>query len=133
MVRSSCSYHRVRFPFDPDRATVWRVLCRYLQSYVNEKEGLLELGAGYGEFSCFIRCAEKWLLDENPELASYWPRDAHALIQSALSRFPLESASLATVFASNFFEHFTLDDCRSILDEALRVLRPGGRLIAVQP
>ncbi len=37
------------------------------------------------------------------------------------------------VFASNFFEHFTLEEGREILSEASRVLRRGGRLIVVQP
>jgi SAM-dependent methyltransferase len=37
------------------------------------------------------------------------------------------------VFASNFFEHFTLEQGAEILAEVRRVLRPGGRFIAVQP
>lgn len=126
-------YHRVRFPYDPRRATVWRSICRYLQRYVRPDEPLLDLGAGYGEFSRFIRSGKKWALDENPELASFWPPGVHALIQSALLPIPLESDSLGTVFASNFFEHFTIDECRSILAELSRVLRPGGRLVVVQP
>jgi SAM-dependent methyltransferase len=130
---SGSRYHEVRFRHDPDRAIVWQALCRYLQRYVREEDGLLELGAGYGEFSRFIRCARKWALDQNVELASYWPGDVHPLIQSALSALPLDPVSLGTVFASNFLEHFTLDECRFILGEVSRVLKPGGRFIAVQP
>ncbi len=130
---SGASYHSIRFRFDPDRATVWQVICRYVQRYVHEEEALLELGAGYGEFCRFIRSAGKWALDASPDLVSYWQQDVHPLIQCALSPLPLESGSVGTVFASNFFEHFTVEECRSILDEVLRVLRPGGRLIVVQP
>ena len=94
---------------------------------------MLELGAGYGEFSRFIRSERKWALDRNPELAGYWQDEVCPLIQSALDPIPLPAASVGTVFASNFLEHFTLEECQAILAEVQRVLMPGGRLIVVQP
>jgi SAM-dependent methyltransferase len=127
------SYHRVRFPFDPERAKVWRALCRYLQRWVDERGALLDLGAGYGEFSRFIRASEKWALDVNPDLAAYWDPGVRPLIQPASASLPLASRSLCTVFASNFFEHFTVDEGAQILAEVRRVMKTGGRLIAVQP
>jgi predicted SAM-dependent methyltransferase len=54
-------------------------------------------------------------------------------MHSATNPIPLGSGSLGTVFASNFFEHFTIEQASGILSEADRVLRPRGRLIAVQP
>ena len=127
------SYHDVRFSYDPRRAVVWKALCRYLQRWVESGEGLLELGAGYGEFSRQIAAGPKWALDMNPQLAEYWGDTITPLIQSATSPLPLRSASLGTVFASNFFEHFTMEQAEVILAEAWRILRPGGRLVIVQP
>ena len=45
------AYHQIRFVYDKRRAVVWRAITRYLQTWVHGDEGLLELGAGYGEFS----------------------------------------------------------------------------------
>jgi len=126
-------YHRVRLPFDAGRAGVWRALCRYLARWVDSQAGLLDLGAGYGDFSRFSAASEKWALDMNPELIGHWASEVRPIIQSALDPLPIASHSLGTVFASNFFEHFTAEEGARILLEVRRVLRPGGRLIAVQP
>jgi SAM-dependent methyltransferase len=130
---SQAQYHEVRFPYDPKRASVWRALARYLQKWVALEEGLLELGAGYGEFTREIRAARKWALDQNPALAQQWDPSVKQLFQSVLDPWPIPDASLGTVFASNFFEHFTIEEGAEILAQARRVLRPGGRLISVQP
>ena len=58
-------YHEIRFPFDPRRALVWKAICRYLQPWVAREAGLLELGAGYGEFSRQIIASPKWALEQN--------------------------------------------------------------------
>ena len=126
-------YHEIRLPYDPRREAVWRAISRYLQPWVNPDQGLLELGAGYGEFSRHIRAASKSALDQNPKLAEYWGPSVTPLIQSVTDPWPLASGAVGTVFASNFFEHFTLEQGAEILAQAHRVLNPRGRLIVVQP
>ena len=126
-------YHRIRLPFDRDRGKVWRSLCRYLAPWVDPSAGLLDLGAGYGDFSRFSVADPKWALDMNPELIAHWEDSVRPLVQSALDPLPLDTGSLGTVFASNFFEHFTAADGARVLIELRRVLKPGGRLIVVQP
>ena len=130
---SARAYHAVRFPYDERRAPVWRELCRYLQRFIPEDQPLLELGAGYGELSRFIRAGKKYALDLNPDLAAYWSEDVEPLIQSALEPIPVEPSSIGAVFASNFFEHFTIDEGAQILSQAHGALRPGGRIVCVQP
>ena len=127
------TYHQIRFAYDPRREGPWRAIARYLQPWVDANGNLLELGAGYGEFSKSIRAAHKWAMDQNPTLIKYWGDQITPLIQQALDPLPLASGSMSTVLASNFFEHFTQEEGREILSEAWRVLRPGGRLIVVQP
>lgn len=127
------TYHQVRFSYDRRRAAPWRAIARYLQRWVDANANLLELGAGYGEFSKSIQSARKWALDANSSLIEHWGEEITPIIQDALEPLPLASATLGTIFASNFFEHFTLEEGRQILSEAWRALRPGGRLIVVQP
>jgi ubiquinone/menaquinone biosynthesis C-methylase UbiE len=126
-------YHQIRFSYDARRAAPWRAIARYLQRWVDPGASLLELGAGYGEFSKSIRAARKWALDNNPALIEHWGTRITPLIQQAFEKLPLSTGSMDVVFASNFFEHFTQDEGREILSEAWRVLRPSGRLIVVQP
>lgn len=126
-------YHDIRFTYDPRRSIVWKALCRYLQPWIPENEGVLELGAGYGEFSRHIAAARKFAMDLNPQLAEYWGDAVTPLIQSAADLWPLDSGSVGTVFASNFFEHFTLEQGAEILAQARRVLNDHGRLVVVQP
>jgi SAM-dependent methyltransferase len=127
------SYHEVRFRYDPRRRAVWRAICRYLQPWVSREHGLLDLGSGYGEFSHEILAARKWALEQNEALIPYWSASVTPIIQSALEPWPLVNESVGTVFASNFFEHFSIQHGAAILAESRRVSRPGGRLIVVQP
>ena len=126
-------YHDIRFAYDPRRAAVWRAIARYLQPWTNPTGAALELGAGYGEFIQSIPASRKWAVDVNPALRAQWGTSVTPLIQSALQPLPLESESVATVLASNFFEHFATEESARILAEVDRVLAPGGRLIVVQP
>ncbi len=126
------AYHDIRFQYDPKRRQVWRAIARYLQHWVYRAEPLLELGAGYGEFSHEIHAANKWALDMNPALQQYWDPSVEAIFQSAMDPWPIP-ANLGTIFASNFFEHFTLEQGAEILTQARQKLRLGGRLICVQP
>jgi SAM-dependent methyltransferase len=126
-------YHNVRFPYDPRRAPVWRAIARYLQEWVDPSQPLLELGAGYGEFTRAIRASEKWALEQNSALVDHWEPAVQPVIQSVLDPWPIPDAHLGTVFASNFFEHFTLEQGAEILTQAMEKLKPGGRIVCVQP
>lgn len=127
------AYHEVRFAFDKRRTGVWNVITGYLQRWVREECGVLDLGAGYGDFIRTVHARSKWALDMNTKLMEHWGEGVTPMIQSALDPFPIEAGKLGTVFASNFFEHFTSEEGAAILREIKRVLRPGGRLIIIQP
>ena len=121
--------YAARFP-TADRAAkdaIWQVLCRhFFQRYVAASDVVLDLGAGFGEFLRHIRCARRIAVDIEPLSGRVFPQDRLS------SRVAPESVDV--VFCSNFFEH--LPDKQTFLAtlaEIRKVLRPGGRLLVLQP
>ncbi|MGD0235496.1 MAG: methyltransferase domain-containing protein [Syntrophorhabdales bacterium] len=126
-------YPNVRYTYDPARSGVWREICHYLQSYLPNQAVTLDLGAGYCDFSRHLIADKKYALDIDSAFLQYWPDDVKPLLQSALEPFPLDDSSISVVLASNFFEHFLIDECRTVLMQVHRVLQNDGLLIAIQP
>jgi len=117
------------------RDRVWVILINdFFQQYVGPKDRVLDLGAGYGEFSRHILCGKKFAMDLNPDARSRVGSGVAFIEQDCSAPWPLDECSLDVVFTSNFFEH--LPDKTALgrtLDEAHRCLSPGGRLIAMGP
>ena len=117
------------------KARVWAVLCAdFFQRYVRPDDHLLDLGAGFCEFINHIRCARKYAVDDNPQIAALAAADVEAHVGRADRLDWLAGQSVDVVFVSNFFEH--LPDSAAllaVLGEVRRVLRPSGRLLILQP
>ena len=114
---------------------VWKVLCEhFFQRYVPQGATVLELASGYGEFLRYIRAKRKIAVDLNPESRNFAPADAEFYLRSADDLSCLDSDSVDVCFSSNFFEHLpTKEVLDRVLKEALRILRPGGIYVAMQP
>jgi SAM-dependent methyltransferase len=128
--------YELRFRATSDyRAAVWRVLIsQRFQRYLRPTDAVLDLGCGYGEFINQIRCGSKFAMDLNPDAPNRVAPDVECLLQDCAAVWPLPDNSLDVVFTSNFFEH--LPDKPALgrtLDQALRCLKPAGRLIAMGP
>jgi SAM-dependent methyltransferase len=114
----------------------WGVICRdFLQRYIAPDAVLLDLGAGYCEFLNQIRAGRKVAVDLNPDtIAAAGPGVEVLAIPFERLGGALPPSSVDVVFASNVFEHLrTPDSLIALLEVVHELLRPGGRLIVLQP
>ena len=126
-------YFETRLQADPNRPIVWRHICDYLQKWIGQGDDVLELGAGRCDFANAVDAGSVTAMDVDAVVVSSAREGVRAVVGDCtdLSDFP--DASFDVVFASNLLEHLERSDTLKTLSEAYRVLRPGGRLILVQP
>jgi SAM-dependent methyltransferase len=118
------------------KARLWKVLCdSFFSRYVPSGGTVLDVGAGYCDFINHIRASRRQAVDLNPETARF------AAPGVEVHRVPLEKidavispGTVDLAFASNVFEHLRGPDVLLAVLRSLRtVLKPGGRLIVMQP
>jgi SAM-dependent methyltransferase len=117
------------------RDRVWQVLCRdFFSAYIPEDATVLDLGAGWGEFTRNVTAREKYAIDLNPETGRRVEGFARFFHQDCSKPWPLADAALDVVFTSNFLEHLPSKDAvDATLREAFRCLKPGGRIVCMGP
>jgi SAM-dependent methyltransferase len=117
------------------RNLVWQTLTAdFFSHWIRPADRVLDLGCGYCQFINHIACAEKYGMDLNPSAADHAAKNVILLPQDCSTRWPFEDNFLDAVFTSNFFEHLqTKSALESTLQEAMRCLKPGGKLIALGP
>jgi len=127
------AYYRTRYRSDPRRAALWRHISRYLERWIRADADVLELAAGFCDFSNSIKARRRVAMDINPEIASFAAEGVEVEIgdSSDLSRF--QRGSFDVVFASNFLEHLEWPQIDSCMRGVREVLAPRGLLIVMQP
>ena len=118
------------------RDRIWQVLVQEVfQPLVPDEGVVLDLGCGFGEFSRHVRARRRIGVDVNTLAAATLAADGiefhHGLIGDLSF---LADAAVDFVFSSNVLEH--LPDKGSVdrvLQEARRVLRPGGQIVLMGP
>ncbi len=114
---------------------MWQVLCRhFFQDHVDSGDTVLDITAGDCESINHIVSRRRTAWDLSEEVRAHAGPGVEVVqgISTDLSSLPNEL--IDGVFASNFFEHLlTKQDLLRTLAAVRRVLRPGGRLLILQP
>ena len=123
---------------EADRAwkdQVWGILWnRVFSRWIEPHDTLLDLGAGYCEFINHAVAKRRIAVDLNPATRTAAAPGVEVLSCSADSLTALRAGEVDVVFSSNFLEHLPSKAAVSaVLDEILRVLRPGGRVLLMGP
>jgi SAM-dependent methyltransferase len=129
--------YRHRFSAEEQAAKdrIWQVLVEhFFQRYVPTDATVLDLACGYGEFIRHVRAKRKLAVDINAETASRLRAPIEFHLGPATRLDFLAGDSIDFCFTSNFLEHLPSKSAvNDVLREVHRVLRPGGRFMALQP
>lgn len=115
------------------RRAVWRAIARYIERDAPRVGTLIELGAGYCDFSNEFSADKKIAFDLNPEMLAHAALNVDLRIEDAVSMPSVSGESIDLIFASNFLEHLEGEEIDALLERIWQVLRPGGKLILIQP
>jgi SAM-dependent methyltransferase len=127
--------YSARFAGNTDyRTRIWKVLVSYFEQWFPGTGSVLDLGAGYCEFINNATAGRKYAMDLNPDLRVRAASNVKTLQQDCSDPWPLAEGELDAVFTSNFLEHLPDKAAVStVLTNAYRCLKPGGRFIAMGP
>lgn len=134
MADLTTGYHASHLTQDPARPLVWSVVAEHLSGFIAPDADVLEIGAGYCDWINHVRARRRVAVDVWPELRHFTAPGVEPVIldlAAGLPTFPPESFDV--VLASNILEHFVPDVTASVVSQLLTLLRPGGRLVIIQP
>ena len=134
MAGAVTGYHAAHLPEDPARTTVWKVIAGHLSSWVPPSAHVLEIGAGYCDWINNVSAARRVAVDIWPDVARYAAAGVEpVVIDASLELRSLGESAFDVVLASNVLEHFAPDTAASVVRDVAALLKPGGRIVVVQP
>ncbi|NUT33760.1 MAG: class I SAM-dependent methyltransferase [Hamadaea sp.] len=126
-------YFETRLSHNSDRAKVWRHICAYLSRWIRPDAAVLELGAGWCDFANTVTAGRVVAMDLDATVKRAAAPHVTPVVGDCTDLSQFSAAEFDVVFASNLLEHLQRPDSNRLLAEARRVLKPGGRLILMQP
>lgn len=121
------------YPWLDGRAGIWREIARYVLKDAPHARTVVELGAGYCDFINNVPAPARFAFDLNPDMARFAGPGVKLRVGDCQGLPGIADGSVDLLFASNFLEHFTVEEAAALLGDAHRVLRPGGRIALIQP
>ena len=118
----------------PRRGGVWRELTRFLQRYIPESAVVLDLACDRGAFINEVRAGERWAVDLR-DVREHLAPGVNFVQSSGLALGEvLDAETFDVVFISNYLEHLgSADEVVEQLRVIRRLLKPGGRVVILQP
>src|SRR5262245_39440626 len=132
---ASEGYYAHAYRFRPVNVQVYAEILRYLTArHGGPWRSVLDLGAGYGYFINQVDAPERWAIDAEPAFAGHIATGVKTIVADVtdVARH-FAPASIHLVFASNLFEHLTLEAGETVLRAVRSLLTADGALVAVQP
>lgn len=113
---------------------LWQEITRFLQRYVPPTATVLDIACDRGYFIRNIRAGERWAADLS-DVSQHLHDDIKFVHSDGLKLHEVvPNDYFDVVFMSNYLEHLrNRDDVIRQLEVARKVLRPGGRVIVLQP
>jgi SAM-dependent methyltransferase len=126
------NYFKIHLRENHVRATVWKELARFFDSYYVGRDSILEIGPGYCDFINKVDFRIKVAVDISPEITNWASNDVITIVGQIPADYNLEY-SFDVIVCSNFFEHLDDLEFKSVLEFCFKALKPGGRMIIMQP
>ena len=120
---------------DSVRRETWKVLCEdFFETYLKETDIVVDVGAGDGNFSRNIKARRRIAVDLSPHVNAL-SAEGIEVLQIPADQLSIHlSEKVDIVFMSNFLEHLPdKGTLLRVLEEARAVLKPGGRILILQP
>lgn len=126
--------HRFGDADEASKDRVWTEIGAYLQRWIKPGDRVLDVACDAGYFIRHIQAAERWAVDVRDMRDALGPEIKFLRVDGLSLISSVPSAYFDVVFMSNFLEHLpTADSVIEMLAQAHAVLRPGGRLVILQP
>ena len=113
---------------------IWREIAAYLQRWVPKDGQVLDVACDLGYFIRNIRAGERWATDVRELESSVGPDVCFVRVDGLALSSAVPHGAFDVAFVSNYLEHLPGPDAViRQLAEIRTVLKPGGRLIVLQP
>jgi SAM-dependent methyltransferase len=128
------AYFKTRLAYDKRREVLWATLWdEVFSDYIGSADTVVELGAGWCDFINSAKAGRRVAVDIWAGIREAAADGVETHIGPAQDMSFLGDSTVDVVFASNLLEHLERPVVEELVRESLRVLKPGGRLILVQP